>query len=95
MGEGQRWFFEPSFNRAVKVCASDDRITSDAGGRVVKHARRLVLQVAQVVAPFWEQLIAGLNRWKLPTRFPPPHGAHHHAWRPPPPHAFRHEVRRC
>ena len=31
MGEAQEWLFEPSFNRAVKVCASDDQITSDAG----------------------------------------------------------------
>jgi len=31
MGEAQEWLFEPSFNRAVKVCANDDRITSDAG----------------------------------------------------------------
>ena len=33
-----------------------------AGGRVVKHARRLVLHVARVVAPFWEQLVACLRR---------------------------------
>ena len=31
MGEMQEWLFEPSFNRAVKVYASDERITSDAG----------------------------------------------------------------
>ena len=31
MGEAHEWLFEPSFNRAVKGFASDDRITSDAG----------------------------------------------------------------
>ena len=36
-----------------------------AGGRVVKHARRLVLSVAQAVVPFWKTLIAAISRWKL------------------------------
>ena len=31
MGEAIQPLLEPSFNRAVKVFASDDRITSDAG----------------------------------------------------------------
>ena len=66
-----------------------------AGGRVVRRARRLVLQVARVVMPFWEQLVACLQRWKLPRRFPPPRGARVRAWMPPPRHAFLHEVRRC
>lgn len=65
-----------------------------AGGRVVKHARRLVLCVAQVVAPFWERLIACLDRWKLPERFPAPRGSQPRAWMPPPRHAFSSEVRR-
>ena len=38
MGEAQEWLFEPSFNRAVKVCASDDRITSDAGVVLLREA---------------------------------------------------------
>jgi DDE family transposase len=38
MGEAQKWLFEPSFNRAVKVCASDDRITSDAGFLLLREA---------------------------------------------------------
>lgn len=65
-----------------------------AGGRVVKHARRLVLLVAQVVAPFWERLIKRLRRWKLPSRFPLPQGPHTHPWNPAPRHAFAQEVRR-
>jgi len=66
-----------------------------AGGRVVKGARRLLLCVAQVVAPFWELLVACLHRWKLPTRFPQPRGPRPRDWLPPPRHAFLYEVRRC
>jgi len=29
MGEAQEWLFEPSFNRAVKICESDARIALD------------------------------------------------------------------
>jgi len=65
-----------------------------AGGRVVKHARRLVLYVAQAAAPFWIRLIACMSRWKLPERFPRPHGPRSCAWTPPPRHAFLFEVRR-
>jgi Transposase DDE domain group 1 len=65
------------------------------GGRVAKHSRRLRLYVARVVTPFWKRLVACLNRWKLPARFPPPRGSRVRAWMPPPRHAFLHEVRRC
>ena len=65
-----------------------------AGGRVVKHSQRLLLYVAQVVAPFWERLAACLARWKLPARFPTPHGPKTRVWLPPPRHAFASEVRR-
>lgn len=65
-----------------------------AGGRVVKHSRRLLLTVARVVVPFWQRLIACLQRWQLPDRFPPPRAPRVRAWRPPPKHAFLHEVRR-
>ncbi|HEY2425503.1 MAG TPA: IS1380 family transposase [Pseudolabrys sp.] len=65
-----------------------------AGGRVVKRARRLVLYVAQAAAPFWKELVACISRWKLPDRFPKPHGSRRRAWMPPPKHAFLLEVRR-
>ena len=38
MGEATKWLFEPSFNRAVKVCASDERITSDSGLVLLREA---------------------------------------------------------
>ncbi|MBS0264527.1 MAG: hypothetical protein JSS02_21515 [Planctomycetes bacterium] len=65
-----------------------------AGGRVVKHSRRLVLYVAQAAAPFWQQLVDCLSRWKLPARFPQPQGARLRDWVPAPAHAFQKEVRR-
>jgi hypothetical protein len=85
------------YEDAAGSCVDLARFQRDvlkAGGRVVKHARRLVLHVAQVVTPFWERLIGCLRRWKLPLRFPPPSGPHVRPWRPPPRHAFLNEVRR-
>jgi hypothetical protein len=86
------------YEAAAGSCFDLGRFQRDvlkAGGRVVKGAHRLKMYVARVVAPFWERLIACLNRWKLPTRFPPPRGARARVWLPPPRHAFLHEVRRC
>jgi hypothetical protein len=86
------------YEAAAGSCFDLGRFQRDvlkAGGRVVKGAHRLKMYVARVVAPFWERLIACLDRWKLPARFPPPRGARVRAWLPPPRHAFLHEVRRC
>ena len=38
MSEAREWLFEPSINRAVLVCASDERITSDAGLVLLREA---------------------------------------------------------
>ncbi len=65
-----------------------------AGARITKHARQLIVCVAQVVRPFWEYLVACVRRWKLPSRFPAPRGARMRQWMPPPRHAFLREVRR-
>jgi hypothetical protein len=65
-----------------------------AGGRVVKHAKRLVLRVARAVAPFWRRLVDRLRRWTLPPRLGSLAGPHSRAWMPPPRHAFLREVRR-
>jgi hypothetical protein len=85
------------YEDAAGSCCDLRRFQRDvlkAGGRVVKHARRLTLYVARVVAPFWERLVACLRRWKLPPRFPVPHGPRVRDWLPPPRHAFASEVRR-
>ena len=65
-----------------------------AGGRVVKHARRLVLYVAQVVVPFWNRLVDCIQRWKLPERFPKLLGPRPQEWIPAPAHSFHSEHRR-
>lgn len=38
MDESQKWLFEPTFNRSVKVQVKDDRITSDAGVLLLREA---------------------------------------------------------
>lgn len=38
MGEAREWLFEPEFNRAIKVCGQDQRITSDAGVLLLREA---------------------------------------------------------
>lgn len=65
-----------------------------AGARVTKHARRLVLSVAQAVAPFWMRVTARIAAWRLPASFGKPRGTYAHAWKPPPRHAFLVDIRR-
>ena len=79
MGEAQKWLFEPSFNRAVKVCASDDRITSDAGFLLLReadHRLGLTESLAQrlfdprrqdLIAPGRRAFQRGTTLW-LPSR---------------------------
>jgi hypothetical protein len=64
-----------------------------AGARVVKGSRRLLVHIARVVAPFWQQVLRAIGRWQLPDRFPAPRGSRPLDWRPPPRHAFAQEVR--
>jgi hypothetical protein len=64
------------------------------GARLVKHARRIVVHLAAVVRPFWEELVCCLRSWVLPDRYPAPRGPRRRDWLPPPRHAFASEVRR-
>ena len=64
-----------------------------AGGRLTKHARRMVLTLARAVTPFWQTLAACLARWRLPNRYAP-RGPQHRDWMPPPPHAHQQLVLR-
>lgn len=85
------------YEDAAGSCFDLSRFQRDvlkAGARVTKHARRLVVYLARVVRPFWEELVACLRRWKLPPRFPTPHGPTRRDWMPLPRHAFASEVRR-
>lgn len=58
------------------------------GGRIVKKARRVIVDLAQAVVPFWEQLVARLGRWRLPKRFAVPRRPAYRPFVPPPRHAF-------
>lgn len=65
-----------------------------AGGRVTKHARRLIVHLAQSVMGFWQRLLERLTAWRLRPRFPLPRGPTPQTWRPPPRHAHLAEVLR-
>ncbi len=58
-----------------------------AGGRVVKHSRRLWLHVEQSAGWFWEVMTQRIGRLRLARRWSSPHGARHRDWVPPPSHA--------
>jgi hypothetical protein len=65
-----------------------------AGGRVTKHARRLIVHLSQSVIGFWQRLIERITAWRLRPRFPLPRGPTPQDWRPPPRHAHLVEVLR-
>ena len=58
-----------------------------AGGRVVKHSRRLWLHVEQSAGRFWEVMTQRIGQLRLASRWSYPHGARHRDWVPPPSHA--------
>jgi hypothetical protein len=63
-----------------------------AGGRIVKRANRVIIDLAQAVVPLWEKLAARLQRWRLPKRFPEPRRPAYRSFLPPPRHAFLRRV---
>ena len=58
-----------------------------AGGRVVKHSRRLWLHIEQAVGSFWSQVAQRISQLRLPSRWPPPCGTRSRELIPPPSHA--------
>ena len=59
-----------------------------AGGRIVKKAGRVIVDLAAAVVPLWERLVARLQQWRLPKRFPVPRRPAYRRFIPPPRHAF-------
>jgi hypothetical protein len=59
-----------------------------AGGRIVKKAHRVIVDLAAAVVPLWERLVGRLGRWRLPKRFPAPRPPAYRPFLPPPRHAF-------
>jgi len=58
-----------------------------AGGRVVKHSRRIWLHVEDSVASFWRVITKRIGQLQLASRWNPPHGTRCRDWVPPPSHA--------
>ena len=58
-----------------------------AGGRVVKHARRVCLHIEQSVGSFWKVMTKRIGQLRLASRWTTPLGARRRVWVPPPPHA--------
>ncbi len=58
-----------------------------AGGRVVKHARRVWLHVEESVGSFWRVMTERIGQLHLASRWSSPHGARRRDWVPPPSHA--------
>lgn len=58
-----------------------------AGGRVIRHARQLIIKITQAVSDFWSTLSARIARWELPTSYAQPDGPRRRPWVPPPKHA--------
>ena len=58
-----------------------------AGGRVVRHARRIWLNVEQSVGSFWRVMTKRIAQLQLAPRWNPPQGIRRRAWVPPPSHA--------
>ena len=58
-----------------------------AGGRVVKGARRLQLQIEESVGHFWTILTNRISKLRLASLWEPPHGARSRSYTPPPEHA--------
>jgi hypothetical protein len=56
-----------------------------AGGRVVEHGRRLIVDVARAAGVLWERLLERIDRWWHPAERRP--GPRPRAWVPPPAHA--------
>ena len=66
MGEAQQPFFEPEFNRAVKIQGSDDRLTSDAGVLLLREADHRLGLIESLAAKLHDPRDADQVRYHLP-----------------------------
>jgi hypothetical protein len=60
-----------------------------AGGRVLEHGRRLIVDLASSAAPLWMLLLGRLTRWRLPASWDKAPTPRPRPWVPPPAHAHR------
>ncbi len=85
MSEGQKWFFEPTFNRSIKVRQKDQRLTSDAGVLLLREADHRLGLVTSLAKRMTDPRDPAKVRYTLAAR---------RVWVPPPRHAFLREVLR-
>jgi len=55
-----------------------------AGGRLVQHSRRLIVDLAASAASLWSLLLERMQRWRLPKRWAVVHLPVARPWMPPP-----------
>jgi hypothetical protein len=65
MGEGKQPFFEPSFNRAIKVQGGDDRLTSDGGAMLLREADHRLGLIDSLARPLQDPRQLPLIRYPL------------------------------
>lgn len=65
-----------------------------AGGRVVKHSRRLWLHIEESVSEFWQVMSQRIQQLRLSSLWESPRGPISRAYMPPPPHAHERLVLR-
>jgi len=65
MGERQGWLLEPTFQRAVKVVAGDDRLTSDGGAILLREADHRLGLVESLAARMHDPRRPDLIRYTL------------------------------
>ena len=65
MGERQGWLLEPTFQRAVKVVAGDDRLTSDGGAILLREADHRLGLVESLAARLHDPRRPDLIRYTL------------------------------
>ena len=65
MGERQGWLLEPTFRRAVKVVAGDDRLTSDGGAILLREADHRLGLVESLAARMHDPRRPDLIRYTL------------------------------
>lgn len=65
MSEAQRFVFEPTFNRAVKVQSRDLRLTSDAGFLLLREADQRLGLTASLVEKLRDPRRANMVRYKV------------------------------
>jgi Transposase DDE domain group 1 len=66
MGEAKRPFFEPSFNRSIKILGSDSRLTSDAGVILLREADHRLGLIDSLAASMDDPRQQHLVRYLLP-----------------------------